>query len=347
MTFLARNEADIVDAQLAFHLAAGVDYVIATDNRSEDGTTEILESYARAGHLHLIREQRDDMRLGEWVTRMARVAAKDYAADWVINADADEFYWPRGADLKEVLAAIPERYGYFYAFVRTFVLRPDDGADFAERMTVRLTPQAPINHPASPFRPGMKIVHRADPNITVADGTHAVAGTSFIPLRGWYPIELLHFPVRTAEQGERKYVTATSAWENDPSRSTPYYLTVAYDAYQQGKLQRHLDALLVDDAALAKGIAEGSLVIDTRLRDVLRALRLQPGGPTKLSLERPGIVDEVRYACDAAVLSEAEVVRLQRKLDELEVRVSALEQRTSRRFARRIAGLLARIAVKR
>ena len=49
MTLLARDEADIVDAQIAFHLHAGVDFVVATDNRSEDGTTEILERYERAG----------------------------------------------------------------------------------------------------------------------------------------------------------------------------------------------------------------------------------------------------------------------------------------------------------
>ncbi len=53
MTLLVRDEADIVDAQIAFHLHAGVDFVIATDNRSEDGTTEILERYERAGVLHL------------------------------------------------------------------------------------------------------------------------------------------------------------------------------------------------------------------------------------------------------------------------------------------------------
>ena len=50
MTLLVRNEADIVDAQIAFHLHAGVDFVIATDNGSDDGTVEILERYERAGH---------------------------------------------------------------------------------------------------------------------------------------------------------------------------------------------------------------------------------------------------------------------------------------------------------
>ena len=34
MTLLVRDEADVVDAQIAFHLHAGVDFVVATDNRS-------------------------------------------------------------------------------------------------------------------------------------------------------------------------------------------------------------------------------------------------------------------------------------------------------------------------
>ena len=56
MTLLVRDEADIVDAQLAYHLHAGVDHVIATDNASSDGTTELLERYERGGCLRLFRE---------------------------------------------------------------------------------------------------------------------------------------------------------------------------------------------------------------------------------------------------------------------------------------------------
>jgi hypothetical protein len=134
--------------------------VIATDNASRDATTEILESYARSGHLHLIREPAEGLRQGEWVTRMARLAATDFGADWVnwvINSDADEFWWPRGGSLRDVLAAVPARYGIVEAFWRSFVPRPDDESDFAERMTVRLSSVAPINDPRSFYRPVVKV----------------------------------------------------------------------------------------------------------------------------------------------------------------------------------------------
>ena len=40
MTLVVCDEADIVDAQIAYHLNAGVDFVIASDHESRDGTTE-------------------------------------------------------------------------------------------------------------------------------------------------------------------------------------------------------------------------------------------------------------------------------------------------------------------
>ena len=95
---------------------------------------------------------------------MARLAATEHGADWVINGDADEFWWPRGGSLPEVLAAVPRRYGIAQSFVRHFVPVADDGRPFQERMTLRLSPTAPINDPASPWRPYRKVVHRASPD---------------------------------------------------------------------------------------------------------------------------------------------------------------------------------------
>src|ERR671930_102503 len=179
VTVLARDEADIIVAQVSFHLNAGADFVIATDNKSRDGTTQILESYERAGVLELIREPAEGLRQGEWVTRMARRAATEHGADWVINADADEFWWPRGGSLKDVFAAVPAKYGIVEALWRSFVPRPDDGAPFAERMTARLSQHAPINDPTSFYRPVVKVAHRGDPTVTVGRGNHALAGSGF------------------------------------------------------------------------------------------------------------------------------------------------------------------------
>ena len=75
MTIAVRNEADIIEENFRYHLGAGVDFIMATDHRSEDGTTEILERYERDGLLHLTRETGEAFLQTEWVTRMARLAA--------------------------------------------------------------------------------------------------------------------------------------------------------------------------------------------------------------------------------------------------------------------------------
>jgi hypothetical protein len=341
MTLLARDEADVIDAQVAFHLNAGVDFVIAMDNLSQDGTGDVLESYAREGHLHLIRERGEYLRQADWITRMGRLAATDFGADWVIHSDADEFWWPRGASLKDVLGSVPKRYGIVRALLRQFVPRPDDGSFFADRMVVRLSASAPINDPRSLFRPNLKVIHRADPNVTVSIGAQRLIDSSFAPLRGWYPIEFFHFPVRSFEQSERKYSRHQTAPGQTPS---PYYDRMQA-MREEGRLGEFYDSLVVGDDALEKGIADGSLVLDTRLRDALRRLRdsahgdgpqfaFPRDGVTTLAFPQPTVVDEAAYAVDVAALGEADVIRLQRRLDTLEQRLLALERNPGLRLYR-------------
>jgi hypothetical protein len=345
LTVLARDEADIIDAQIAFHLNAGVDFVIATDNASRDETTGILESYEREGCLHLIREPAEGLRQGEWVTRMARLAATDFEADWVINSDADEFWWPRAGSLKEVLEAVPARYGIVQAFWRSFVPRPDDGAFFAERMTVRLSQHAPINDPSSFYRPVRKVAHRADPHVVVGRGNHGLVDSRFIPLQAWFPVEVLHFPLRSRAQWRRKVELQGVAFTEFIERAGTGYHLKGYDALKRGQIEDQHESLVIDDEALARGLADGTLARDTRLRDALRALRrgntngrafalpdelAEPFSPVTPSSE-----DEAAYAMEAAVLAEADIVRVQRALDALEQRLHALERRPLRPLRRR------------
>jgi hypothetical protein len=347
LTVLARDEADIIDAQIAFHLNAGVDFVIATDNASRDGTTEILEAYERAGCLHLIREPAEGLRQGEWVTRMARLAAREFAADWVINSDADEFWWPRGASLKDVLDPIPERYGIVTAFWRSFVPRPDDDAFFADRMTTRLSTSAPINDPRSFYRPVTKVAHRADPDVVVGRGNHDLVHTDLQALPTWHPLEVLHFPLRSKAQWLRKIELQGEAFTKHIARAgTGYHLT-SYDALQRGSIDEIYESLVVGPAAAEQGLAAGTLVEDTRLRDLLGSLRLEAPGdggrrfalpserPGRTGFARPTLADDAAYAAESAALDEAYVVRAQRRLDGLERRLETFSETRSDREGHR------------
>ena len=353
MTLLVRDEIDILRANLDFHLNAGIDFVIATDNGSVDGSADVLDEYARAGVVRVLHEPVGAFRQREWQTRMARLAAEEHDAAWVINSDADELWWPRGGSFAEVLGAIPGRYGIVGSFVRHFVPVADDGRPFHERMRYRLSPQAPVNDPASPWRPYRKVLHRGDPDALVIEGGHELRGSSLAPLRGWYPVECLHFPLRSPAQVERKGL----AWESAVQKfydgpDVPRAAGAAYHALQHraaaaGQADAYYASLALGPEAVADGLRQGLLVEDDRVADALATLGRVGGRPFReaspLAFPTPSTVETARFAVDAAVLAEADVIRTQRWLDELERRVAVAEQapvlraeRAARRALRRV-----------
>ena len=189
--------------------------------------------------------------------------------------------------------------------------RPDDERSFAERMTVRVAPHAAIHDPTSPYRPHLKAAHRADPAITVSFGSHtgrrALAGGR---LHNWHPADVLHFPVPLAravgEQGRPPRARRQAARVSTSRRS---------GRRRAGGAPTRFRALVVDDAALEQGLAAGSLRVDTRLRDALRA-------QTAPHAAEP---DQVSVISDSVAVREADIVRLRRYLDRMAVRVGALE----------------------
>ena len=171
MTLLLRDEEDIVRENLDFHLAQGVDRVIVTDNGSEDATVEILREYEARGVVRLLLEPADDYSQGRWVTRMARLAAAE-GADWVINNDADEFWWPRSGTLASTFEGLGDEVGDRGRPSHQLRPRPEDGRRFWERMTAR--ERESLNPLGKPLPP--KVAHRAHREITVVQGNHRVEG---------------------------------------------------------------------------------------------------------------------------------------------------------------------------
>ena len=205
MTLLVRDERDIVEDHLAFHLAAGVDLVIVTDHASSDGTEEVLARYERDGRVPVFREPEGPFRQREWVTRMARLAATEHGADWVVTSDADEFWWPRGGSLgRGARGRSRADTASSQSFVRHFVPVPDDGRPFAERMTYGSPRRRRSTTRAARGGPSARSSTERLPTPRSSRAAIRSAARGLVPMRGWYPIEVLHFPIRTAAQLERK-----------------------------------------------------------------------------------------------------------------------------------------------
>ena len=324
MTLLVRNEEDILDAHLSFHRAAGVDLVLAIDNDSDDSTSDILDSHARDGFVD-VRRETGDLQQAEWVTKLARRAATEFGADWVINGDADEFYWPRGGTLKDVFSAVPGRYGGVRGMLRNFAPRPESDESFAEQMIVRVcNPGAEDN---SPYSPRFKAMHRGAPDVTVLPGSNRVLGRGLDPLPGWYPIDVLHFPIRSLEHFTVKYLRW---WALLGTR----FSEAVHEAHSRGALREFYESYMVDDEALAKGVADGTLAVDTRLRDALRSLRAEPSRALAFS---DAAVDAA-YLAELALLENGEPhAHVQRKAEDLEARLALIERSRFKALMRRFA----------
>jgi glycosyl transferase family 2 len=272
MTLVVRNEADIVQANIDYHLANGVDFVIATDHGSTDGTLEILREYERIGVARAISDTEPGHHQSRRVTRMVELARVEHGADWVIHNDADEFWWPLVGSLRDVFAAVGDRYAQIAVPRRNFRPLPapahgEPVVPFHQRLIYReaLSPRL-IHQP--------KVAHRPLEGIVVAPGNHRLTPSDlpFLPLDGL--LEIFHFPMRSYEQFERKVLQIGAGYEllDDRSPGVGQDQLRLLALQRAGALPAHYGEFVLDDAALQAGLRTGEIVVDRRLRDFMREL---------------------------------------------------------------------------
>ncbi len=266
MTLLVRNEEDILAYNLEYHLAKGVDFVIATDNLSTDGTIDILHEYQKLKVLHIIHEHEDTYSQHKWVTRMARMASTEYQADWVINNDADEFWWLDETSIKDYLTAQNPEVTVLSAARHNFVpLHDKNTCPFYTRMIYRES--LSLNALGKPLPP--KVCHRAYAEIDVIQGNHAVKyqGVNLPALPS--KLSILHFPLRSYEQFSRKIELGGAAYARNPylDKAVGSTWRMLYQKLLADELSDYYELQQYDDTSIQAGLHEGILVEDTRLRD--------------------------------------------------------------------------------
>ncbi|WP_181949928.1 glycosyltransferase family 2 protein [Vibrio coralliirubri] len=209
MTILAKDEADVIEHQIVFHKSMGVDGFIVTDNNSSDGTTEIFEKYKKKGWIkEIISETSSNYEQVKWVDRMIKLASDKYSADWIINADADEFWCCDSGNLKDELANSFSNIIY----ANIYNVYPDNENDFYENDNLIVNHgniNTEIKKTLSPYSMYSeqipKVIHRAKGYITIEPGNHSVKMRMPNKVISGN-IHIYHYSLRSLEHFKRKMI---------------------------------------------------------------------------------------------------------------------------------------------
>jgi len=271
MTLLVRNEEDILESNIRYHLEQGVDHIIVTDNLSNDATADIIRKFVSKGVATYIFEGEDNFAQSKWVTRMARMAYDKFGAQWVINSDADEFWIPKSELTLKNFFKNTTSYNIIEAERHDFICPKtnpfhDHSQTCLKRMIYRK--KTSLNPNGDPLP--TKVAHRGSQKIVVTQGNHSVNLFSK-PYTLCDKLEILHFPLRSASQYIKKITYGGAAYANNTY--LPYSIGSTWrNQYKElqatGKL-KYIEDSIVNQKKLQYLLSKGEIIRDTRLKNFL------------------------------------------------------------------------------
>ena len=204
--------------------------------------------------------------------------------------------------LKDVLAAVPDRFGVVRGCWRHFLPRPDDGAFFAERMVVRLARPAHPGVKTTVFHAHQKVAHRAVADVQVESGNHNAdrsgsrAAARLAADRG--------VPFLVPHPGAARAEGASADGGRGRQPTLREHIACSGAPRPRGGSRSTARRSTVDEEALAPDWRT-DIAIDTRLRDALRRLRRDGRhvrAPTRRSgtarIPAPDAVEDAEFAAE-------------------------------------------------
>lgn len=243
MTLLVKNEEDMLEENLIFHKAMGVDGFIITDNNSSDRTPEIIRKYKEKGWIvEAIEEKATDYQQKKWVDRMIWKAKSVYKADWVINADADEIWYAPSGDLKTELVSSR-------ANVLTCEMKcvyPEEGKPFWQwGQTVEVVNDLErynLSRYSLFARQNKKVIHRTAGYIQISMGNHKV--TMFPKKVAKSNIRIYHYNIRGKKPFLEKMINGGKQLEQNPKKHGGRHWRYYYQLYKEGLLEAEYDKVI-------------------------------------------------------------------------------------------------------
>lgn len=280
MLLLVRNEVDIISANMTYHLDRGVDFIVAVDNGSIDGTRDILEDFARQGVAKVIDEPGRDYNQTKWTTNAAGLAREQLKADWILSNDADEFWTAPDGDLKGELSNTG---AHLLVCNRLNMVCPWDWPDrgswrdrliYRVKDPVRRSPPTnihsdPLDQPVLYWALPPKVLMRAEGLQTIRQGNHAALYDRPVATAP-SGIRIFHFPVRSRDQFIQKIVQGGQAYEANTEfpEEVGWHWRRWYRMYRQKGIEPVLSEVMPSGAALQEDLRSGVAVLDDRFRQL-------------------------------------------------------------------------------
>jgi glycosyltransferase involved in cell wall biosynthesis len=254
MTLWVRDEIDIIEHNINFHLKQGVDFIIASDNGSKDGTREVLEKYEIKGVLRLLDDPRQDHSQALCVNKMGRMARDEYGADYVFHCDADEFWHPKSGDLKNEISASDKE--ALKATVINVLLLDKNGQETFPQDTryAVVRPIIPYDYVEESKRVNL-FFFRYLPSVIfkgyheVSRGNHTVTDIPESEIGRSKDIIIYHYPLRNKKRFYQRVINKGKAYQANKilKKNEGFNNKRWYEAYKKGELDKAYRELIFND----------------------------------------------------------------------------------------------------
>jgi hypothetical protein len=274
------DSADTLRECVEWHLAANVDFIVASDMGSTDGSQDILADLARSGALRWSSQPRRNIDGYDPLTELARIARDRFEADWIILLDADEFLCLTGGSLHGI-AQTANQHDISALTIPRFNMTgapPESGQHCLEILNLRIDRPSAVSFetkisgdlqvPQVFASIAPKVIVRASKFVEYGPGAHAAVTSSGNAHRS-AELKILHYPFRSFSEYERKVenIAAFMAANSHLPPSWGWHWRRFISIRNAGQLKAEYDNQFVLPARAHELIRDQTCSIDNAIAD--------------------------------------------------------------------------------